>query len=1107
MPQLITLCDYLSYETSRSSLTFAEPRVKDLILDSQNSTFTEQAGFCGMQRTVPAFAVGSVVSDLPQESRYATTMHQAEIVSARRVAGEQHLNTAVNHLLVNGEVDSGNDIVDVENGVCSTGASSSDGQSSTDAKYGDYNLVQHEMLNDRYYVVEFLGRGTFGQVVKCVDKTTQDYVAVKILKNHPSYVRQGQVEVSILRALNVFCADRYNFVLSSEWFSHRGHSCVVFEMLQLNLYDFLKQSNFQPMRLQAIRPILQQVATALCKLKDLCIIHADLKPENIMLVDQDRLPYRIKVIDFGSALHSSKAVSSTYLQSRYYRAPEVILSLPFAESIDVWSLGCVIAELFLGWPLFPGASEYMQMKYIVETVGMVPPCMIEESAKRRKFFRQNFSGWMLNPSHGNGDEPKEARKYILHSLADMTGISLPQGLDAAEQDVEIADKEEFVRLLRHMLTIDPMARVEPANVLNQPFLTGSHLAALSNASHAHQRAVQMALEPMAVCDKPTATHRFCPVHNNRTHHHHHHHHQQQQQQQQHTVQVQSTSVATVLTPMQSPQTQLTITHSPVALPTTAMDPMTQARNLVFQRLNGGQVFLNTPTHTCRENVHAPIVPMPLRVPYCVDAPPQVLLPTLPGYVDTSNVGNESMPAALITLPGGPALLPAGAAATTVQDCPVTTHADPTMTEWTSVSRPAWPVASSIPNTAYVGHISSVVSNVPMAGDSTVVSLANSMSNLSHAGAHNMIATRAQPPPYEEQSSMYHFPSEMVYGSSARSSGSSAPDHSRGASPSDWQDLPLGAPSSRHGHEVAYSNRSAKYFSPQYSCIESSQASDVYAMDPSSVLLHRNLSKSFSSGTGSSRLVKQPRGSSEKVRVAGSRSRFLSLGNTPPGGLHSHPIQQVMSSEVLDTCNYEPSSASSFVTCHQHQHSAASTGVYSSSSSTLDQVLDRTFRQQFQPTMMGSDGARHGLDAGLPVHHQRTQSYTGSSLSMSNLQSVPSPDSIGPVQHQQQHQNLASPFITPLITGVPVAAASLSGTLHTPLSAPAIAGPPQPMFVFPSNPVAPNEVLLTGPPSAVAYQSPTLSSVGPMYSSTAHQQQALGAARTVVRLDPYQAMRT
>lgn len=187
---------------------------------------------------------------------------------------------------------------------------------------GDYSLVQHEVLysmTNAYEVLEFLGRGTFGQVVKCWKKGTNDIVAIKILKNHPSYARQGQIEVSILSRLSQENAEEFNLVRAYECFQHKNHTCLVFEMLEQNLYDFLKHNKFQPLPLKYIRPVTQQVLTALLKLKNLGLIHADLKPENIMLVDPVRFPYRVKVIDFGSASHVSKAVCSTYLQSRYYR--------------------------------------------------------------------------------------------------------------------------------------------------------------------------------------------------------------------------------------------------------------------------------------------------------------------------------------------------------------------------------------------------------------------------------------------------------------------------------------------------------------------------------------------------------------------------------------------------------------------------------------------------------------------------------------------------------------------------------------------------------------------------------------------------------------------
>ncbi|MBN3280465.1 HIPK2 kinase, partial [Polyodon spathula] len=206
----------------------------------------------------------------------------------------------------------------VATATSSTATSKNSGSNSE----GDYQLVQHEVvcsMTNTYEVLEFLGRGTFGQVVKCWKRGTNEIVAIKILKNHPSYARQGQIEVSILARLSTESADDYNFVRAYECFQHKNHTCLVFEMLEQNLYDFLKQNKFSPLPLKYIRPILQQVATALMKLKSLGLIHADLKPENIMLVDPARQPYRVKVIDFGSASHVSKAVCSTYLQSRYYR--------------------------------------------------------------------------------------------------------------------------------------------------------------------------------------------------------------------------------------------------------------------------------------------------------------------------------------------------------------------------------------------------------------------------------------------------------------------------------------------------------------------------------------------------------------------------------------------------------------------------------------------------------------------------------------------------------------------------------------------------------------------------------------------------------------------
>ncbi|XP_062871202.1 homeodomain-interacting protein kinase 1 isoform X2 [Trichomycterus rosablanca] len=384
--------------------------------------------------------------------------------------------------------------------------STSTAKSSNSHSEGDYQLVQHEILcsvSNSYEVLEFLGRGTFGQVAKCWKRGTNEIVAIKILKNHPSYARQGQIEVSILSRLSTENADEFNFVRSYECFQHKSHTCLVFEMLEQNLYDFLKHSKFSPLMLKCIRPVLQQVATALMKLKSLGLIHADLKPENIMLVDPIRQPYRVKVIDFGSASHVSKVVCSTYLQSRYYRAPEIILGLPFCEAIDMWSLGCVIAELFLGWPLYPGASEYDQIRYISQTQGLPAEYLLSAGTKTNRFFHRgpdaSYPLWRLKtPAEHEaelGIKSKEARKYIFNCLDDMMQVNMTS-LDGTDVLAEKADRREFIDLLKKMLALDADKRITPMKTLNHPFVTMTQLLHFPHSAH-----VKSCFQNMEICKR------------------------------------------------------------------------------------------------------------------------------------------------------------------------------------------------------------------------------------------------------------------------------------------------------------------------------------------------------------------------------------------------------------------------------------------------------------------------------------------------------------------------------------------------------------------------------------------------------------------------------
>lgn len=148
-------------------------------------------------------------------------------------------------------------------------------------------------------------------------------------------------------------------------FMYRNHQCLVFEMLSLNLYELLKNTQFSGVSLNLIRKFAKQILKALQYLArpDVDVIHCDLKPENILL----RHPKRsgIKVIDFGSSCLSNRQMYQ-YIQSRFYRSPEVILQLPYSVAIDMWSLGCILVEMHTGEPLFSGSDQFDQMQKIVK---------------------------------------------------------------------------------------------------------------------------------------------------------------------------------------------------------------------------------------------------------------------------------------------------------------------------------------------------------------------------------------------------------------------------------------------------------------------------------------------------------------------------------------------------------------------------------------------------------------------------------------------------------------------------------------------------------------------------------------------------------------------
>ncbi|XP_074804741.1 dual specificity tyrosine-phosphorylation-regulated kinase 4 [Natator depressus] len=272
-----------------------------------------------------------------------------------------------------------------------------------DDEHGTYIKVLHDHIAYRYEVLEVIGKGSFGQVAKCLDHKTNELVAVKIIRNKKRFHNQALVEVKILDTLRKKDKDNtHNVVHMKECFYFRNHFCISFELLGINLYQLIKKNKFQGFSLSLIRRFTQCVLRCLQMLYREKIIHCDLKPENILLYHKGQ--NSVKVIDFGSSCYEHQRVY-TYVQSRFYRSPEVILGHPYATPIDMWSLGCIMAELYTGYPLFPGENEVEQLACIMEILGLPPADFIQTASRRRTFFDSRGFPRTITNSRGKKRHP------------------------------------------------------------------------------------------------------------------------------------------------------------------------------------------------------------------------------------------------------------------------------------------------------------------------------------------------------------------------------------------------------------------------------------------------------------------------------------------------------------------------------------------------------------------------------------------------------------------------------------------------------------------------------------------------------------------------------
>ncbi|KAF4591741.1 Dual specificity protein kinase pom1 [Ophiocordyceps camponoti-floridani] len=322
-----------------------------------------------------------------------------------------------------------------------------------DDERGDYTIVPGDHLAYRYEIIDVLGKGSFGQVVRCIDHKHGALVAVKIIRNKKRFHQQALVEVNILQKLREWDPNnRHSMVSFTQHFYFRGHLCISTELLDMNLYEFIKAHAFCGFSLRIIRRFTKQILSSLILLKQRKVIHCDLKPENILL--RHPLQSEIKVIDFGSSCFETEKVY-TYIQSRFYRSPEVILGMTYGMPIDMWSVGCILAELYTGVPIFPGENEQEQLACIMEVFGPPEKHLIEKSTRRKLFFDSVGKPRLTVSSKGRRRRPSS--KTL--------------------QQVLKCDDDVFVDFLSRCLRWDPERRLKPEDAIRHEFISGQKAAA------------------------------------------------------------------------------------------------------------------------------------------------------------------------------------------------------------------------------------------------------------------------------------------------------------------------------------------------------------------------------------------------------------------------------------------------------------------------------------------------------------------------------------------------------------------------------------------------------------------------------------------------------
>jgi len=311
----------------------------------------------------------------------------------------------------------------------------------------------------RYRVIALIGKGSFSRVFQCLDLESHRMVSVKVIRNEKDCFDAGLGEIKVLSLLAKHDPNGQLARLQLlDYFYYKEHLLIVTELLRDSLFQFYKYVDAtEPAGLRAyftpkcIGRISHQLLHCLQFLHSHGLKHCDVKPENVCLASARR--GTVKLIDFGSSLLTYDTTNS-YVQSRWYRAPEVVLGIPWDGKVDIWSLGCLLCELLLGQPIFYGASVAATLAAQQALLGPHPTSLLEKANHdlRRMYFGPGGTLYVVSPS-GRPEGVYELRP-ARQPLADVLEV----------------DEPELVDFISSLLTYDPAKRPSASEALQHPWM-------------------------------------------------------------------------------------------------------------------------------------------------------------------------------------------------------------------------------------------------------------------------------------------------------------------------------------------------------------------------------------------------------------------------------------------------------------------------------------------------------------------------------------------------------------------------------------------------------------------------------------------------------------